>query len=128
MQQADTRTVSGNFTDKELLGLPQVFGVKLGMRFSSPANGISISERIKVVAIDGSNITLSKAVTVTTGSSVTFTQKLDKIDNAKTAYFVLNIDAETPFWQFLQESTETNGGRVRSAEFNLDGPDKVVFS
>jgi len=124
----ETRVVSGDFTDKTVIRLTtSVHNIELGMSFSSPANSISLSERIKVVAIDGRNITLSKAVTVTNSSSVIFHQKLDRFDNGKTGYFVLNIDAETPFWQFLQESTLTSGGRVRSAEFNLDGPDKVVF-
>ena len=104
-----------------------VHNIEVGMGFTSSANSIGLDQRIKVTAVNGRNITLSKPVTLTLNSDVVFKQKLNRVDNGKTGYYVLNTDAETPTWNFLEHSNLINGGRVRSAEFNLDGPDKVVF-
>lgn len=99
-------------------------GASLGtIEVGMTVTGSGISGDVEVSAItDQNNITLSSAQSLSDNTTLTF-GKLGSTDVNKTGYYY----STGTTWNNTGVSTGSNGGKVVSAEYNLDGNDKIVF-
>ena len=115
-----TAAVNGAITSATALVLDTNNGtIEVGMTVT----GTGISGDVEVSAVtDQNNITLSSAQTLADDTVLTF-GKLGSTDVGKTGYYYSTGSG----WTNTNISSNSNGGKVNHAEYNLDGSDKIIF-
>lgn len=115
-----TAAVNGAISSATALVLDTNNGtIEVGMTVT----GAGISGDVEVTAVaDQNNITLSSAQSIANDVVLTF-GKLGATDVGKTGYYYSTGSG----WTNTNVSSNSNGGKVNHAAYNLDGSDKIIF-
>lgn len=111
---------TGDIQARTFSGTGKGFGtIEVGMYVT----GTGITGTVTVATVTNQdNIVLSSSQTIADNTTLTFGY-LDSADVGNTAYYY----STGSNWNFTAVSGAANGGRVRHAEYNFDGDDKVIF-